>query len=67
MTLKITNFGMSRLLEMDQTQANTRRVVGTFWYMAPEYIKYGHFSTKSGFFSFDVLVLEIISGQQNSC
>ncbi|XP_031284514.1 cysteine-rich receptor-like protein kinase 10 isoform X2 [Pistacia vera] len=29
MILKITNFGMSRLFEMDQTQANTRRVVGT--------------------------------------
>ncbi|KAJ0096822.1 hypothetical protein Patl1_27513 [Pistacia atlantica] len=35
--------------------------------MAPEYIKHGHFSNKSDIFSFGVLVLEIISGQQNSC
>ncbi|KAJ0041434.1 hypothetical protein Pint_26837 [Pistacia integerrima] len=49
---KIADFGMARLFEMDQTQANTSRIVGTFGYMAPEYIKHGHFSTKSDVFSF---------------
>ncbi|KAJ4703251.1 Cysteine rich receptor like kinase [Melia azedarach] len=35
--------------------------------MAPEYVKCGHFSVKSDVFSFGVLVLEIISGEKNSC
>ncbi len=36
-------------------------------YMAPEYAMHGQFSVKSDVFSFGVLVLEIISGQKNSC
>ncbi|KAL5772705.1 hypothetical protein ACOSP7_012317 [Xanthoceras sorbifolium] len=57
---------MARLFERDQSQADTSRVVGTFGYMAPEYLLRGQFSVKSDVFSFGVLVLEIISGQKNS-
>ena len=32
-------------------------------YMAPEYVKLGHFSVKSDVYSFGVLVLEIVTGQ----
>ncbi|KAJ4703250.1 Receptor-like protein kinase [Melia azedarach] len=67
MNPKLSDFGMARLFDMDQTQGNTSRIVGTFGYMAPEYVKRGHFSIKSDVFSFGVLVLEIISGQKNSC
>ncbi|KAK2654119.1 hypothetical protein Ddye_013975 [Dipteronia dyeriana] len=66
MNPKISDFGMARLFERDQTQADTGRVVGTFGYMAPEYVMHGNFSVKSDVFSFGVLVLEIISGQKNS-
>ncbi|XP_044470528.1 cysteine-rich receptor-like protein kinase 18 [Mangifera indica] len=66
MVPKISDFGMAKLFEMDQIQGDTSRVVGTFGYMAPEYIKHGQFSVKSDVFSFGVLVLEIISGQKNS-
>ncbi|CAL9018306.1 unnamed protein product [Prunus brigantina] len=62
---KISDFGMARLFCNDQTEENTRRVVGTFGYMAPEYAMDGLFSTKSDVFSFGVLVLEIISGKKN--
>ena len=35
--------------------------------MSPEYALYGQFSVKSDVYSFGVLVLEIMSGQKNSC
>ncbi|EFH43987.1 predicted protein [Arabidopsis lyrata subsp. lyrata] len=66
MNPKIADFGMARIFEMDQTEANTRRVVGTYGYMSPEYAMYGQFSMKSDVYSFGVLVLEIISGRKNS-
>ncbi|XP_045828352.1 cysteine-rich receptor-like protein kinase 26 isoform X2 [Trifolium pratense] len=66
MNAKISDFGMARLILVDQTQANTSRIVGTYGYMAPEYVMHGEFSVKSDVFSFGVLVLEIISGQKNS-
>ncbi|KAJ4703270.1 Cysteine rich receptor like kinase [Melia azedarach] len=67
MNPKIADFGMARLFEMDETQGNTSRIVGTYGYMAPEYAMHGQFSVKSDVFSFGVLVLEIISGQRNNC
>ncbi|CAA7037149.1 unnamed protein product [Microthlaspi erraticum] len=66
MNPKIADFGMARIFRMDQTVANTSRVVGTFGYMPPEYVTHGQFSTKSDVYSFGVLVLEIISGKKNS-
>ncbi|KAJ0039873.1 hypothetical protein Pint_26810 [Pistacia integerrima] len=66
MVPKISDFGMAKLFEIDQTHGDTSRVVGTFGYMAPEYLKHGQFSVKSDVFSFGVLVLEIICGQKNS-
>ncbi|XP_038975173.1 putative receptor-like protein kinase At4g00960 [Phoenix dactylifera] len=63
---KISDFGLARLFGGDQTQATTSRVVGTFGYMAPEYVMRGHYSIKSDIYSFGVLVLEIVSGRKNS-
>ncbi|XP_047310320.1 receptor-like serine/threonine-protein kinase SD1-8 [Impatiens glandulifera] len=65
MNPKISDFGMARIFGTDQTEANTRRVVGTYGYMSPEYAMDGLFSIKSDVFSFGVLVLEIISGKKN--
>ncbi|KAF3450457.1 hypothetical protein FNV43_RR06540 [Rhamnella rubrinervis] len=59
MNPKISDFGMARLFVVDQTQANTSRIVGTYGYMAPEYAMNGHFSVKSDVYSFGVLLLEI--------
>ncbi|WJX14820.1 non-specific serine/threonine protein kinase [Trifolium repens] len=66
MNAKISDFGMARLLLVDQTQVNTDKIVGTYGYMAPEYAMFGKFTVKSDVFSFGVLVLEIISGQKIS-
>ncbi|KAJ7946224.1 Receptor-like protein kinase [Quillaja saponaria] len=62
---KISDFGMASLFVLDQSQGNTRRIVGTYGYMAPEYASHGKFSVKTDVFSFGVLVLEIVSGQKN--
>ncbi|GAV65081.1 Pkinase domain-containing protein/Stress-antifung domain-containing protein [Cephalotus follicularis] len=60
---KISDFGMAKLFLLDQTQDNTRKIAGTYGYMAPEYVTHGQFSTKSDVYSFGVIVLEIMSGQ----
>ncbi|CAL4915890.1 unnamed protein product [Urochloa decumbens] len=67
MNPKISDFGLAKIFSTNNTQANTtRRVVGTYGYMAPEYASEGIFSIKSDVFSFGVLVLEILSGKRNS-
>ncbi|CAH8272981.1 unnamed protein product [Arabidopsis lyrata] len=66
MNPKIADFGMARIYRIDQTHANTNRIVGTYGYMSPEYAMRGHFSMKSDVYSFGVMILEIISGKMNS-
>ncbi|KAL6205744.1 hypothetical protein ACLB2K_022997 [Fragaria x ananassa] len=64
MNPKIADFGMARLFVMDQTQGDTKTIVGTYGYMAPEYAMQGRFSVKSDIFSFGVIVVEIVSGKK---
>ncbi|KAF5944960.1 hypothetical protein HYC85_019037 [Camellia sinensis] len=65
MNPKIADFGMARLFVVDQSRGNTKRIVGTYGYMPPEYAKFGQFSVKTDVFSFGVLILEIVSGKKN--
>eukprot|EP00267_Zea_mays_P056145 XP_023156181.1 cysteine-rich receptor-like protein kinase 10 [Zea mays] len=67
MNPKISDFGLAKIFSSNNIGGNTtRRVVGTYGYMAPEYASEGIFSVKSDVFSFGVLVLEIITGKRNS-
>ncbi|XP_031124013.1 G-type lectin S-receptor-like serine/threonine-protein kinase At1g67520 [Ipomoea triloba] len=66
MNPKISDFGIAKILKQNATEANTMRLVGTFGYMAPEYVLHGVFSMKSDVYSFGVLVLEIVSGKKNN-
>ncbi|CAN6348142.1 unnamed protein product [Urochloa humidicola] len=66
MNAKISDFGLAKIFSTDDTAGNTRRIVGTYGYMAPEYASEGLFSVKSDVFSFGVLILEIISGKKTS-
>ncbi|XP_062087502.1 cysteine-rich receptor-like protein kinase 10 [Humulus lupulus] len=66
MSPKVSDFGMAKMFSVDQTQGNTKRIVGTYGYMAPEYAMEGLYSVKSDVFSFGVLLLEILSGRKNS-
>ncbi|CAA6668770.1 unnamed protein product [Spirodela intermedia] len=63
--LKISDFGLARIFPGNETEGITRRVVGTYGYMSPEYAMNGRFSVKSDVYSFGVLALEIISGRRN--
>ncbi|EOY12712.1 Serine/threonine kinases,protein kinases,ATP binding,sugar binding,kinases,carbohydrate binding [Theobroma cacao] len=65
MNPKISDFGLARSFGDKETEANTRKVVGTYGYMAPEYAIDGLYSIKSDVFSFGVLVLEIVNGNCN--
>nr|GEV33116.1 putative S-locus glycoprotein domain-containing protein [Tanacetum cinerariifolium] len=65
MNPKISDFGLARMFSEHESEANTKRVVGTLGYISPEYAVNGIFSVKSDIFSFGVLVLEIVSGKKN--
>ncbi|CAL5209771.1 unnamed protein product [Lathyrus oleraceus] len=66
MNPKITDFGIARLFAAKQTHGMTSTIIGTYGYMAPEYIKHGEFSIKSDVFSFGVIILEIVCGRRNT-
>ncbi|CAN1326834.1 G-type lectin S-receptor-like serine/threonine-protein kinase At4g27290 [Linum perenne] len=66
MNPKISDFGMARIFGVNQDEANTNRVVGTYGYMSPEYAMQGMFSVKSDVYSFGVLLLETVTGRKNS-
>ncbi|XP_020593901.1 G-type lectin S-receptor-like serine/threonine-protein kinase B120 [Phalaenopsis equestris] len=66
MNPRISDFGMAKIFGSDGNETATKRVVGSYGYMSPEYAMKGLFSVKSDVYSFGILVLEIISGERNS-
>ncbi|KAD2804867.1 hypothetical protein E3N88_38244 [Mikania micrantha] len=66
MNPKISDFGLARMLEGNDSEAKTKKVVGTLGYISPEYATNGLFSVKSDIFSYGVLVLEIVSGKKTT-
>ncbi|XP_028788797.1 putative receptor-like protein kinase At4g00960 [Neltuma alba] len=64
MNPKIADFGMARMVGINEIEENTSNIVGTYGYMSPEYAMFGQYSEKSDVFSFGVIVLEMISGRK---
>uniref|UniRef100_A0A2N9I1G3 Protein kinase domain-containing protein n=1 Tax=Fagus sylvatica TaxID=28930 RepID=A0A2N9I1G3_FAGSY len=62
---KISDFGLAKLDEEDQTHISTR-IAGTIGYMAPEYAMRGYLTDKADVYSFGVVALEIVSGKSNT-
>ncbi|KAI8566851.1 hypothetical protein RHMOL_Rhmol02G0074200 [Rhododendron molle] len=59
---KISDFGLAKLSEDDNTHISTR-VAGTIGYMAPEYALWGYLTDKADVYSFGVVALEIVTGR----
>ncbi|XXG90326.1 hypothetical protein AAC387_Pa12g2114 [Persea americana] len=59
---KISDFGLAKLDEEENTHISTR-IAGTLGYMAPEYAMHGYLTGKADVYSFGVVTLEIVSGK----
>jgi hypothetical protein len=60
---KIANFAMAKS-GGGNNDMMTRHIAGTYGYMAPEYLQHGLVSTKADVFSFGVVLLELLSGDE---
>uniref|UniRef100_A0A5B6ZHZ7 non-specific serine/threonine protein kinase n=1 Tax=Davidia involucrata TaxID=16924 RepID=A0A5B6ZHZ7_DAVIN len=62
---KISDFGLAKLDEEDNTHISTR-IAGTYGYMAPEYAMRGYLTDKADVYSFGIVALEVVSGRSNT-
>ncbi|KAI3806850.1 hypothetical protein L1987_22765 [Smallanthus sonchifolius] len=61
---KISDFGLAKLVGRSiDGEASVTRVVGTYGYLAPEYLRDGLATAKSDVYAFGVILFEIISGK----
>ncbi|KAG5121419.1 hypothetical protein JHK84_039759 [Glycine max] len=60
---KVSDFGMAKLVD-PRLRTQKTRVVGTYGYLAPEYVKEGRASKESDMYGFGVVALEIACGRR---
>ncbi|KGN66709.1 hypothetical protein Csa_006865 [Cucumis sativus] len=60
---KLSDFGLARMLGMDETKVFTD-VRGTIGYMDPEYMSNAKLTCASDIYSFGIVALQLLSGQK---
>ncbi|CAM0908708.1 unnamed protein product [Alopecurus aequalis] len=65
MVPKIADFALSRVFGQEQTRLCTQTVVGSYGYMAPEYLYRGEISAQSDIYSLGLMIIEITTRQKN--
>ncbi|XP_015693238.1 probable serine/threonine-protein kinase PBL25 isoform X1 [Oryza brachyantha] len=61
---KLSDFGLAKVGPVEGGRHIETRVMGTFGYCAPEYVKTGVLTTKTDVYSFGVFLLELITGKR---
>ncbi|XP_050380918.1 lysM domain receptor-like kinase 3 [Argentina anserina] len=62
---KISDFGLAKLVgKTGDGEATVTKVVGTYGYLAPEYLSDGRATTKIDTYAFGVVLFEILSGKE---
>ena len=59
----ITDFGLSKFLDPDNSKSQSMSGCGTIFYMAPEIFEDVHYGPKTDVYAFGILMYEVFSGQ----